>query len=326
MQLKIEQLFLKDRFVTIMGIRHLNYYLRTHCKNAIKGMHLSSLAGKCIAVDTSIYLYKFDTDGNLMENMYVMLSIFKHHRISPIFVFDGKPPPEKMSIIMQRKAERKSAEEEFNRMQEQVNAGEIVNEQEMLRLKKLKVQTNKYRIDKVKQLIAAHGFDCFNSPSEADEQCVQLVLNGTAWACLTDDMDMFAYGCPRVLRCLNLATHSAVLYDMQQILSSLQLTQQEFTNICVMSGTDYTNNADVSYSNIEENVAKLAEFKQSKESSYSSFYEWLGVYYHMNVDALNKINDMFSLQIVDNKNLISPGEMNSDVIKQLMSDENFLFV
>lgn len=309
-----------------MGIRHLNHYLKTNCKNAIKGIHLSTLSGKCIAIDTSIYLYKFDTDGNLMENMYLMLSIFKHYNISPIYVFDGKPPPEKMTIVNQRKAERKNAEEEFNRMQEQLNAGESVNEQEMLRLKKLKVQTNKSRVEKVKQLILAHGFSYVNSPSESDEQCVQLVANGIAWACLTDDMDMFAYGCLRVLRSFNLSTHSAVLYDTSVILNTLHLSQNEFTSVCVMSGTDYTNNVNVnvSYANVDDNFERMFTYKKSKPSE--SFYEWLEKNHNMNMSELKKIHNMFTLQVVDNKHLITHGEINMDTIKEIMADENFLFV
>ena len=32
------------------------------------------------------------------ENMYLMLSIFRYYNVIPIFVFDGKPPPEKKRV------------------------------------------------------------------------------------------------------------------------------------------------------------------------------------------------------------------------------------
>ena len=80
-----------------MGIRYLNKLFREECKNkdAIKITHMSQLSGKKIAVDISIYLYKFVSDDQLIENMYLLLSIFRYYNIIPIFVFDGKPPAEK---------------------------------------------------------------------------------------------------------------------------------------------------------------------------------------------------------------------------------------
>jgi 5'-3' exonuclease len=70
---------------------------------------MSELAGKRIAIDVSIYLYKFTGDGALLENMYLMLSIFRHYRITPVFVFDGKPPDEKRELLDQRKEDKSVA-------------------------------------------------------------------------------------------------------------------------------------------------------------------------------------------------------------------------
>jgi hypothetical protein len=58
-------------------------------------MDMKELANKTIVIDISIYMYKYQTDGTLIENIYLMLSLFKHYRIIPIFIFDGKPPIEK---------------------------------------------------------------------------------------------------------------------------------------------------------------------------------------------------------------------------------------
>ena len=77
-----------------MGIRYLNKYFREECKNsdAIKIISMTQLSGKKIAVDISIYLYKFVSEDSLIENIYLMLAIFRHYNIIPLFVFDGKPP------------------------------------------------------------------------------------------------------------------------------------------------------------------------------------------------------------------------------------------
>ena len=78
-----------------MGIRALNKFLQAKCKSSIKSIPLSELSGKKIAVDISIYLYKYISDNALLENLYLMISLFRTNNITPIFIFDGKPPTEK---------------------------------------------------------------------------------------------------------------------------------------------------------------------------------------------------------------------------------------
>ena len=53
---------------------------------------MADLSGKRIAVDISIYLYKYEAEDALLENMYVMLSIFRHYNIIPITVIDYNHP------------------------------------------------------------------------------------------------------------------------------------------------------------------------------------------------------------------------------------------
>ena len=55
---------------------------------------------------------------------------------------------------------------------------------------------------------------------EADKLCAELVINKTAYACMSDDMDLFVYGCPIVLRLFNISRRNVVRYDLQKILSS----------------------------------------------------------------------------------------------------------
>ena len=66
-----------------MGIRNLNRHLRDNCPESIRCMNMADISGKRIAVDISIYLYKYEAENALLENMYVMLSIFRHYNIIP---------------------------------------------------------------------------------------------------------------------------------------------------------------------------------------------------------------------------------------------------
>ena len=55
-----------------MGVHLLQTFLTSLNDRSIKEIHLKNIAGKIIAVDVSIYLYRFKEMGNLLENIYLM--------------------------------------------------------------------------------------------------------------------------------------------------------------------------------------------------------------------------------------------------------------
>ena len=99
-----------------MGIKNLNKFLKENAKESIKLGHVSELSGKRIAVDISIYMYKFASEDTLIENIYLMLSIFRYYNVIPIFVFDGKPPTEKKELLQKRREDKKEAEAEYKEL------------------------------------------------------------------------------------------------------------------------------------------------------------------------------------------------------------------
>jgi flap endonuclease-1 len=323
-----------------MGIRNLNRYLRTQCPNSIKCIELKELAGKKIAIDISIYLYKYETDNVLLENIYVMLSIFTHYNITPIFIFDGKPPQEKKALLIKRREEREEAREEYNRLKLiLVNENDHDNENkeiisEMDRLKRQIVQISRDKIEKVKSLIRAWGATYYEAHGEADELCASLVMKQKVWACLSEDMDLFVYGCSRVLRYFSLLAHKAVLYDLDGILKELQLTHNEFKEICVLSGTDYnlqTNSDDSKKINLYVIMKLFQEYKNVNQNQ--SFYDWIQENSNLitNIDVLKKINNMFDLSAtkkldVFNKIQILNGPKMQKEIEEIMKEEDFIFL
>ena len=234
-----------------MGIKFLNKILRDNCDQSIWQIDIGELTGKKIAVDISIYLYKYESNNTLLESIYLMLATFRHCNIIPIFIFDGKPPPEKKELLKKRRLDKEAAKNEYNKLKNQLDdisddsdyeKNEIVAT--MDQLKRQFVYITHEKIEKVKELIRAYGATYFDAPGEADEMCALLVIKKKVWACLSEDMDLFVYGCNRVLRYFSLANQSIVLYHTKGILASLNMTQKEFREICVLSGTDYNINAN----------------------------------------------------------------------------------
>jgi len=206
-----------------MGVRFLNNYLLKKCSKesgSIKKASFNILEGKTITIDASIYIYKFLKLGKLADKMHDFMRLCLYYKVTPIFVFDGKPPIEKLETIKKRKIAHMAAATN-------PDATEAI------------IMTKEH-VDIVKKIISTYKFEYMNAPSEADALCAQLVHKNIAWACFSDDMDMFVYGCPRIIRELNMKTHTFMIYDMETILNTLNITQVNLTYLCILCGTDYT--------------------------------------------------------------------------------------
>ena len=323
-----------------MGIKFLNKYLYEKCsKKAITKMHLKKLNGKTIIIDTSIYLYHFLGENALMENMYLLISIMNLYNITPIFIFDGKPPSEKRDLIRKRYEEKREAERKFNEIQRSLSImtsaqrNKAISEMNILKKQFIRIYDDD--IQKVKKLMDAYNITYFNSPNEADDLCVYLVKNGIAWGCMSDDMDMFLYGCPYVLRNLSLMNHTITLYKTENILSELKLSEKEFREIMTISGTDYNLHSDTSLSETlkwYEEYKKYKKKQNEKKLKYYEFYVWLikNTKYIKNFRELLNVYQIFcgkNYYLYENMNFKILNKTNPDMkkIHEIMENEGFVF-
>jgi len=276
-----------------MGIRNLNRFIQNKCPNASSRIHLRALSGKRIAVDTSIYMYRYSGEGALLENMYLMASVFRHYDIHAVFVFDGPPPPQKTDVIEMRKKKKDEAKKQYDRLvklakdKKDASGCEITTtelddiEETMRELKKQFVRLRDCDISNVKELLVSFGFATIDAEGEADVLCSKLSIKRRVDACLSDDTDMFVYGCPNVLRNISLLNHSVIAYTTSDILKTLSLTQQEFKMMCVVCGTDYSQTATSTYVSPDAVFKKITKFKtltakemQKYHDSGGGFYDW----------------------------------------------------
>ena len=141
-----------------MGIKFLNRFLLNQCSNkAIKKTEISQLSNKIIVIDTSIYLYKYLSENALIENMTSLILLFKTYNIKPIFIFDGKPPLEKLALLYQRRLKKKEAAREYEKLKGLIDSGDAqINsdlEEQMSYYKKQSIFITEQDITKVKQLL-----------------------------------------------------------------------------------------------------------------------------------------------------------------------------
>ena len=163
-----------------MGVKCLNRYLTQQCqRSSITKEHISCLKGKKIVIDTSIYLYKYRAQDALHESFYNMISLFRKYDIIPLFIFDGKPPPEKMDALKERKMLKLDAEREYNVLQNSLDTIEdngmketILGEMEVLKRKFVRISDR--HVKSVKKIMDAYGVHYYDAFGEADRVCAYL--------------------------------------------------------------------------------------------------------------------------------------------------------
>ena len=267
-----------------MGIRYLNGYIKRTCPDALREVGLEELKNKKVVIDTSIYMYRFASDSYLVEGMYQMAITLRNHGVVPVFVFDGIPPPEKLPLLNKRREEKRKAELELITVAKNEDISEHSNYAEIVERKRKCVKLRKMDIEKIKNLLTLCGVTWYQATGEADELCAKLVIKNRAWACMSEDMDMFVYGCPRVLRYFKLFYGTCMLYDTFAILKSLNLSIREFREICVASGTDYNLNKSKSF-NLYSAIECYSMYKNQYFKNRTNFYDWLENYDEFPNDA-----------------------------------------
>ena len=339
-----------------MGIKNLNKLINDECGDIIIKCNFEQLRDKIIVIDTSIYLYKFKGNTNLFGYMYQMLLLFKKYNICPIFIFDGKPPEEKRNLLDERKKEKIIYEQKIKMIENTLkcdtremdndNDNEFINEErqnihlQLLSLKKRAVKINRHDINNIKTLFDLCNIIYFDANGEADVLCANLVKNDIAWACLSDDTDLFVYDCPRVLRCIDMTNENILFYDTRKILNRLNLSYKEFRMICVVTGTDYSinkcKNHNITY------IMKLYREYKTNEYVKNDFYKWLQDNKIItNYTLLNYIEMMFSdennnlsiyknvleKKYISNDNIINYNiNINTVEVHKFLEDYNFVFI
>tara|TARA_B100000902_G_C27317075_1_gene921993 strand:- start:2561 stop:3508 length:948 start_codon:yes stop_codon:yes gene_type:complete len=314
-----------------MGIKLLNSFLKSYCSEGITEKHMSHFYSKKIAIDISIYMYRYKSENQLIEKIYLMCCIMDYYKITPIFVFDGKPPEEKKDTIINRKVERNTAKDTLNTIINTLEKNNIdldtyekkyKKKIENLRRKSIKLSQNEF--DKTKQLIEAFGMTYIVAESEAETLCAELLMKKQVDYCLSEDTDMFAYLSPYILRYISLSNHKVLLYDLKKILINLNLTKKEFLNICILSGNDYYNGNK----NIYYYYKMMMKYKKQCLDNEISFIDWLKRKNIINTHLIHEFNNNIKMYYLncDKKEIkITKNRKQMDVIYSILQEEHFIF-
>jgi flap endonuclease-1 len=285
-----------------MGIHLLNRFLRSKNPKGIDEISLSELNGKKIAIDVSIYIYRYVSQDALLPNIQKMVETFQTHNIRPLFVFDGKKTKKKEETLNKRREDKNKAYKSYQEIKNGNNPFSTKNKRLMRDLKRKSTFINIDMINDVKKLFDTCNISYITAKGEADILCAALANSKKVYAVLSEDTDMFAYGVPIVLKYFSFVKHTVVRYNTKNILYNLNITYEEFLTICILSGTDY-NKGVGNFFDIYNAILKYKKRDVSLNSE-AKFDEWLNT---NNYDRINNIDNILVSRNnyhLDSKNIL----------------------
>ena len=225
-----------------------------------KDIKWEQLEGKTLAIDASNVLFQFlssirQADGTpLMDNhsnvtshlvgLFSRVPNMLQKGITPIFVFDGKPPLLKAKTHAIRKGLKDKAAQAYER------AALEEDTESMGKYSKQFSRLNQEMIKESKELLQALGLPIVQAPSEAEAQCAYMAKKKKVWASASQDYDSLLFGAPRLIQNLTLSSKrklpggkfkyiSPYMIELKQVLDVLELNQDELIILGILVGTDY---------------------------------------------------------------------------------------
>lgn len=164
-------------------------------------------------------------------------------------------------------------------------------------------------IDLLIDILRELNVDVVIAPYEADAQIAYMVKEGLADFAISEDSDLIAYGCPRVLMKLNFQG-SCQIFDWNDFKANTQIstdknlsilqkmTREQFVQACIMGGCEYLPSIQQvglkvavrlfgKHKTIEEVIASLKSNKAFKDRVPEQYFE-----------ALKRVEALFFYQTV----------------------------
>ncbi|MFH1181826.1 MAG: flap endonuclease-1 [Candidatus Woesearchaeota archaeon] len=219
-----------------------------------------TLAGKAVAIDASNHLYQFlttirapdgalftDKEGNVTSHLIGLFSrtaYLLQLKITPIYVFDGKPPELKGKTTEERRKLKQEAIAKYEA---------AVEKQDIEGMRKYAARSQRLTqamVEDAKRLLSVLGVPFIQAPSEGEAQAARIVKDGNAYAVASQDADSLVFGAERLIRNLSVTGRRQakgvareimppeIIY-LKEMLSQNGITQEQLVALSILVGTDY---------------------------------------------------------------------------------------
>ena len=244
-----------------MGIKNLMKLIKDKSPNAITELDTSQFKNKKIAIDTSIILYQSviaiksksnlvgPTGNSTSHILGILLKTLYYLKINiiPVHIFDGKPPELKMKVLEDRFKIRQNAIDKLIEIDDKEKDKEKDDKDELsdidkLRLIKQSISISQEEMSEVKEIVKLLGVPYIEAPQEADSQCAYLSRNDLVDYVASEDMDILTFGCKNLLK--GFMKRNMVNINLEMILSEMEINMDQFIDLCILLGCDYTDSID----------------------------------------------------------------------------------
>ncbi len=220
------------------------------------------LKGRIVAIDAYNIIYAFlstirdrftgeplrDSKGRItshLSGLFYRSSRMLDAGITPVFVFDGKPPEFKQKTIEERMKIRKGAEAKWKQA---LKEGDV----EKVRLySQGAIRLTEEMAEEAKHLLGLMGISWVQAPSEGEAQATHMLKKAQVWAVGSQDWDSLLFGADRMVRNLTVSGRRKVsgkerhtdiapeLIELEPVLKSLGITHDQLIMLGILIGTDY---------------------------------------------------------------------------------------
>ena len=260
-----------------MGIKNLNKFLRDKFEDIFIPIHLSEYAYKKVAIDISLYIYKYKAIcGDKWLSAFIkLISSLRRNEIHCVFIFDGEAPKEKNIEREKRREDKEKLSNYIYALEEALDNYhktnlvdpillklynqrekspkrllgkkesklDIVWLEEKIRLKRNQIiDIGPHDFDYTRELFDILKVPYITAIGEAEKMCSKLCIDGLVDAVLSEDTDVLAYGALNFMSKIDTYNDTCLLINYDHLLAVIDISQEQFLDLCIMCGTDYNQN------------------------------------------------------------------------------------
>lgn len=283
-------------------------------KDSLIHTHISEFRGKIAAVDMLNWIYRgvyscsADLNNGMDVDLYLnfplkMLSILHSYKIDIIAVFDGN------EIIAKEKTDRLRKDEKNKNLQLANKHTLEGNEDQARTFSRRAMKITGKIVNTLIEILKKMGIRVIVSPYEADSQISYLALSGLCDFVISEDSDLIAYGCKKILYKMG-NNGEGWFYDedllyskgyLQKYDSFRKLNPIHKKEFCVLIGCDYLPSlkgiGPVSLLKLFDKEKALVDVVDSMKDNINYHHELCGLTYDYVLEAKKSVL-MFMLQTV----------------------------
>jgi len=215
-----------------------------------------------VAIDAYNAIYQFlsiirqrdgtplmDSEGRItshLSGLFYRTANVLEAGVKPVYVFDGEPPQMKTGTVAKRRETRERATQEWVQAKAEGRADAFKYAQMSARIDNLVLESSL-------ALLRYLGIPLVLAPSEGEAQAAYMTIKGDVSYTGSQDADALLFGTPRLVRNLTITGRrklpgknvyvsiSPELFELEEILSTLEITREQLIEVGILVGTDYNN-------------------------------------------------------------------------------------